>query len=385
MRRSIVVGAGLSGVVIARKLAESGENVLLIDRRKTVGGNVYDKTDKNGIRIQYYGPHIFHTNYKEVFEFLSKYTEWQEYEHKVLALIKHGKKRQLVPVPFNLTSLFKLYNLDDANEIKDVLIKEIGYGKKVPILTLKQHESDKVRAFADFVYKNVFYYYTQKQWGFKPEELGETVMNRVPVYLSEEDGYFTDEYQYQPKNGFAEMVKNILNHPNIHVQLGIDANKIIALKDGEIYYKGKPFDGNLIYTGCIDELFDYKYGTLPYRSLRFKFKNVKKTSYQPSAVVNYTTSKKFTRISEFTKFSCAPVKGKTVIVKEFPVPYVKGKNIPYYPIPKTEYLSQHQEYVNEAKNYKNLYLLGRLAEYKYVNMDVAVKNALDLYEKICEE
>lgn len=380
MSKIIIVGAGLSGSTIARLFADGGDDVTVIDKRDTIGGNVYDFVDRNGITIQPYGPHIFHTNEKEVFDFLSRFTEWEKYEHKVLALVKGT----LVPVPFNLTSLFSLYPEDLAERIKNILIDEVGEGKKVPILQLKQHQNEEVRKFADFVYNNIFYIYTKKQWGFKPEELGESVMNRVPVYLSGEDRYFTDEYQYMPKDGFTEMVSNMLRHPRIKLKLGEDARKILRLEDGKIYLNGKEFDGTLVYTGCVDELFNYKFGVLPYRSLKFKFKTLNKKSFQPSAVVNYTTSHKFTRISEFTKFACKP-QDKTVIVKEYSMPFKKGKNIPYYPIPLDKNYVHYGEYVVEAAKYDNLYLLGRLANYKYINMDIAVKNAMELYLKIKEE
>jgi len=380
MSKIIIVGAGLSGATIARLFAEGGDDVTVVDKRSTIGGNVYDYVDKNGITVQPYGPHIFHTNLKEVFDFLSRFTEWDKYEHRVLANVKGT----LVPVPFNMTSLFSLYPQDKAERIKEILVNEVGEGKKVPILQLKQHQNEEVRKFADFVYNNIFYIYTKKQWGFKPEELGEAVMNRVPVYVSNEDRYFTDEYQYMPKDGFTEMVSNMLRHPRIQLKLGTDAKKNIKLDGGVIYLNGKEFDGTLIYTGCVDELFGYKYGVLPYRSLKFKFKTKNLSSYQEAAVVNYTTSHKFTRISEFSKFACPPQE-RTVIVKEYSKPFKGGKDIPYYPIPLEKNYAHYDKYKEEASKYKGLKLLGRLANYKYINMDYAVKNAMDLYAEIKEE
>lgn len=377
MQKIIIVGAGLSGATIARMFADGGDTVTVIDKRETIGGNVYDYVDKNDIRVQMYGPHIFHTDKEDAFEFLSRFTEWTEYEHRVLANVKGT----LVPVPFNLKSLFDLYPSDKAERIKQRLISEIGEGNKVSIMQLVQNGNKEIRDFAHFVYNNIFYLYTRKQWGFSPSQLGKEIMNRVPVYISFEDRYFTDKYQYMPKNGFTEMVSNILRHPRIQLKLGRDAKKIISLYDGKIYLNDKEFDGTLIYTGCVDELFDYKFGVLPYRSLKFKFKTVKSESFQPTAVVNYTTSKKFTRITEFSKFTCEP-KDKTVIVKEYSKRFKKGKNIPYYPIPVEKNFVHHKKYAEEAKKYQNLYLLGRLAEYKYINMDDAVKNAMDLYRKL---
>ncbi len=381
MEKIIVVGAGLSGATVARLFAESGKQVIVFDKRQTVGGNAYDFVDKNGILVQPYGPHIFHTNEKSVFDFLSQFTEWKSYEHRVLANV-NGKH---VPVPFNLTSLIKLYPQDKAEELKRILVEEIGFDKKVPILQLKKHENVEVRKFANFVYKNIFYTYTTKQWGFRPEELGEAVMNRVPVYVSFEDRYFTDTFQQMPKNGFAEMVSNMLSHPNIKVKLGTDFKEVIGLYEGQILFYGKPLEGTLIYTGCVDELFDYKYGVLPYRTLKFKFKTKKSTSFQDAAVVNYTTSARFTRITEFTKFTCEP-KDKTVIVYEYPKAFRnKKKDIPYYPIPVSKNNAHYEEYRDEAKKYADLHLLGRLANYKYINMDVAVKNAMNLFEELNRE
>lgn len=379
MDKIIIVGAGLSGATIARLFADSGKDVTVVDKRATIGGNAYDFVDKNGITVQPYGPHIFHTKEKVVFDFLSKFTEWNVYEHKVLANIK-GK---LVPVPFNLTSLFACFPKAKAERIYNILMNEVGLDKKVSILQLKEHKNAEIREFADYVYNNIFYKYTKKQWKMKPEDLGEAVMSRVPVYVSYEDRYFTDDYQFMPKKGFTEMITNMLRHPHIRLKLNTDADKIVSFEDGKIYLEGKEFDGIVIYTGRVEEIFGYKFGALTYRTLKFKFKTLNRSSFQKAAVVNYTTSHKFTRITEFTKFTCDK-KDKTVIVKEYSKKCKKA-DMPYYPVPTESNCALYETYAKEAEKYKNLYLLGRLANYKYINMDIAVYNAMKLYEKISED
>ncbi|MBQ6728060.1 MAG: UDP-galactopyranose mutase [Clostridia bacterium] len=379
MDKIIIVGAGLSGATVARLFADSGMDVTVVDKRATIGGNAYDYVDKNGITVQPYGPHIFHTTEKEVFDFLSKFTEWNAYEHKVLANVK-GK---LIPVPFNLTSLYACFSKSKAERIYNVLTKEVGENKQVSILRLKEHKNAEIRDFADFVYNNIFYKYTRKQWKMKPEDLGEAVMSRVPVYVSYEDRYFTDDYQFMPKKGFTEMITNMLRHPHIRLKLDTDAERIFSFEDGKIYLEGKEFDGIVVYTGRIEEIFGYKFGALPYRTLKFKFKTFDRTSFQKAAVVNYTTSHKFTRITEFTKFTCEP-KDKTVIVKEYSKKCKKG-DMPYYPVPTEKNCNLYEKYKTEAAKYKKLYLLGRLADYKYINMDVAVLNAMKMHKKIMKE
>ena len=323
MDKIIIVGAGLSGATLARLFADAGKDVTVVDKRSTIGGNAYDVIDKNGITVQPFGPHIFHTKYKEVFDFLSRFTEWTPYTHKVLANLK-GK---LVPVPFNLTSLYACYPKPKADRIANTLIKEVGEGKKVPILQLKN--------------------------------------------------------QFMPKKGFTDMITNILCHPHIRLKRETEGGKIFSFNDGKIYLDGVEFDGIVVYTGRVEEIFGYKFGTLPYRSLKFKFKTVNTSSYQKAAVVNYTTGKRYTRISEFTKFTCEP-KDKTVIVKEYSKK-CKKSDIPYYPVPIEKNFALYKQYEEEAKKYKKLYLLGRLAEYKYINMDVAVLNAMKMYDKIIED
>ena len=329
-----------------------------------------------------YGTYIFHTIVENVYKFLSKFTEWFPYEHKVLANI-YGN---YVPVPFNLTSLEKLYMKNKVEKIKKILIDEYGFGNKVPVMQLKQHKDKDIQEFGNFVLNKIFIHYTQKQWGRKIEELDPNVMQRVPVYISYEDKYFTDKFQCQPKLGFTQLINNMLNHKNIKILKNVEANDILELKDGKIFYKNQEFNGKVIFTGAVDEFCNYKFGELPYRSLDFKFKKTKKSQLQPCAVVNYTVNKKYTRISEFKKFTTykAPEKG-SIYIKEYPLEFKRDKGlIRYYPIVNEKSTDIFNKYKKYLSNYLNFYVLGRLGDYKYINMDIAVKNALDLANDIIE-
>lgn len=381
MKKAIVVGSGISGCTCARALAENDYEVTVIEKLNHVGGNVYDELIDD-IYVHMYGPHIFHTNDENVYKFLSKFTEWFPYEHKVLANI-YGN---YVPVPFNLTSLEKLYMKNKVEKIKKILIDEYGFGNKVPVMQLKQHKDKDIQEFGNFVLNKIFIHYTQKQWGRKIEELDPNVMQRVPVYISYEDKYFTDKFQCQPKLGFTQLINNMLNHKNIKILKNVDANDVLELKDGKIFYKNQEFNGKVIFTGAVDEFCNYKFGELPYRSLDFKFKKTKKSQLQPCAVVNYTVNKKYTRISEFKKFTTykAPEKG-SIYIKEYPLEFKRDKGlIRYYPIVNEKSTDIFNKYKKYLSNYLNFYVLGRLGDYKYINMDIAVKNALDLANDIIE-
>ena len=379
--RAIIVGAGFSGATCARCLAENGFSVTVLEKNNTVGGNAFDEY-KNGAYVHKYGPHIFHTQKQRVFEFLSRFTEWFPYEHRVLANLNGT----FIPVPFNLESLRKTFPPEKADKLENALKRGYGENKKVPILELKKDPDKDVREFADFVFDNVFRFYTEKQWGRKPEELDPTVMQRVPVYISYEDRYFTDAYQYQPKRGFTAIFEKMLDHENIAVELGCDALKRLSVTEDGVFFDGKKTDDVVIYTGQADELLHYRFGKLSYRSLRFEFRTVK-NPFQPAAVVNYTVSEDYTRISEFNKFTCEKAEGElSEIVYEYPLEYETDRGmIAYYPIANEENVALYKKYANFVAKHKNFYLTGRLGSYKYINMDVAVDNALTLADTICKE
>lgn len=378
-KQVIVVGAGFSGATCARQLAEDNFDVTIIEKFNHIGGNAYDYLDK-GIYVHQYGPHIFHTNLKESYDFLSKYTQWFPYEHRVLANLKGN----YVPVPFNMESLKRCYPYEEYKEIEKILVEEYGEGKKVPIMELRKNPNPKIKEIAEFVVKNIFVTYSEKQWGTTIDKLDPNTMARVPVYTSYEDRYFTDTYQFQPKEGYTKLFENILNHKNIKVLLNTQAKDVLEVKDNQVYYNGEAFDGYVVFTGPIDEFFDNKFGKLPYRSLRFDFETHQEESYQPAAVVNYTVDQDYTRISEFKKFTTEnPPKDNTVIVKEYSLEYKQNEGmIPYYPIINEENSAMFEKYKNYCQGIKNFYLLGRLGNYKYINMDMAVKLALELAEEI---
>lgn len=381
MQKVLIVGAGLSGATCARILAENGFEVELIDKNNHIGGNVYDEM-QNGIIVQKYGPHIFHTNNENVYNFLKQFTKGFRFQHTVKANI-NGK---FVPVPFNLDSLHALYPEEDANKIEEILVTEYGEGNKVPIMELRQNANPMIRDFADFVFKNVFEYYTTKQWGRTVDQLDPNIMKRVPVYISRNDKYFTDKFQYQPTNGFTVMVQNMLNHPNIKIKLGVDAKNVLKFDNNEILYNNQPICDDIIFSGAIDDLLNNKFGKLPYRTLEFKYETYDTDNYQNAPVVNYTVDQNYTRISEFKKFTTQnPNTTSTIIVKEYPLEYTNETQIPYYPIVNEDNLNKYKKYVEYIKDYPNFHLIGRLGNYKYINMDVAVNDAIELAKSIIEK
>ena len=374
----IIVGAGYAGAVSARRLADKGKKVLILEKRSHIGGNAFDEPDEHKILIHTYGPHIFHTNSKQVYDFLGQFTEWMPYHHKVVGNV-YGK---FIPIPFNINSIRLVYEEDRANNLIEKLINEYGRETAIPILQLRANKDKDIKELADYVYENVFVKYTGKQWGVKPYEIDEAVTARVPVILTEKDGYFTDEYQAMPSGGYTKLFEKMLSHPNIDVRLNTDAGDCIKLEDGKILFECIEFDGDVIYTGMADELFDRCFGALLYRSLRFEFEHYKKESYQPEAVVNYTVDEDFTRITEFKKMTGQKSEG-TTIMKEYSLNFKPDTDlIPYYAILNDENKTLYEKYADLASKYENLYLLGRLAEYKYYNMDAITEKAMELCERM---
>jgi UDP-galactopyranose mutase len=363
----LVVGAGFSGCVIAERIAtQLGERVLIVESRDHIGGNAYDYFDENGILVHKYGPHLFHTNSKKVWDYLSMFTEWTPYFHRVLASVE-GKK---VPVPFNLNSVSALFPPTITAKLEELLFTHYQLEDTVPILKMIGHTNKEIQSLGNYIYKNIFLGYTVKQWGLKPEELDSSVTGRVPFSLSKDDRYFKDTYQALPRHGYTNMFKKMIKHKNIKLLLNTDYKEI----NKEIEFN------RMIYTGPIDSFFDYKHGALPYRSLSFDFEYHEEDAFQEAGQVNYPNEFDFTRISEYKKMTGQRVEG-TTISKEYPEAYKPGVNEPYYPIPRKENNKIYALYQKEARPLKERVIFaGRLAEYKYFNMDQVVARALHLFE-----
>ena len=382
---AIVIGAGYAGSVSARRLAEDGnQKVLVLERRPHVAGNAYDCTNEAGVLIHQYGPHIFHTNNQRVFEYLSRFTLWLDYPHKVIASIPaEDGGRMYYPVPFNLTSLETAFGLEEGRKLGEKLIAAYGPEKKITILELRQNPDPEISALADYVYEHVFVRYTMKQWGTTPEQIDPNTTARVPVFLSRDDRYFQDTYQGMPLAGYTPMFAAMLDHPNITVETGVDALPMLDLSGDELRFQGVPFHGPVIFTGQVDELFQFRFGPLPYRTLDFVFETLPQDHFQTHGTVNYTVDEPYTRITEFKRLTGQLLPGVTTIMKEHSRAYTGAPGeIPYYAIINPENNALYAQYKAQADRFPNLHLLGRLAEYKYYNMDAIAARALSLTDQL---
>jgi UDP-galactopyranose mutase len=356
----LIVGAGFAGSTLAERLAsQAGKKVLIIDKRPHIAGNAYDRHDDSGIMIHQYGPHIFHTNSRQVFDYLSKFTKWRQYQHWVKACVDG----QLVPIPINLDTINTLYGLNLTSMEVEKFFASVAEPRE-QILT---SEDVVVSRVGRELYEKFFRGYTNKQWGLDPSQLDAAVTARVPTRTNRDQRYFTDSYQAMPAQGYTRMFENMLHHPNIKILLNCDYRDVVK----HIPYK------KMIYTGPVDEFFDYRYGKLPYRSLRFEFETHHTKVYQPAPVINYPNDYAYTRVTEF-KYLTGQEHSSTSIVYEFP----QDEGDPYYPVPRSENAELYKQYQALAENTPNVHFAGRLATYKYYNMDQVVAQALALFNKI---
>ncbi len=366
---NLVVGAGVSGASIARLIAEElNEEVLIIDKKDHIAGNCFDYKDKNGIMIHKYGSHIFHTSNEDVWNFVRKFTDFNQYMHKVIAVIDGIE----TTIPFNFNTLYDVFPKTLAKRLEKKLLKNFEYNKKIPILEFQNQNDDDLKFLAQYVYEKVFLNYTKKQWGNDPSKVNSAVTARVPVYLSKDNRYFQDKYQGIPLKGYTAMVQNMLNHPNIKVELNKDFK---YFKNAYNNYK------RIFYTGSIDTYFNHQFGYLSYRSVNFTLEEHDCEFYQNNAVVNYPCNYDFTRIHEY-KYYLNDKSPKTVIAKEYSEFFEPSKNERYYPISNEKNAQIYQKYLDEAKKLQNVYFLGRLGDYKYYDMDKAILRAIELFKEI---
>ncbi|MCD6076806.1 MAG: glf [Ramlibacter sp.] len=356
----LIVGAGFAGSVLAERLAnELGMRVLIVDKRPHIGGNAYDRYDDHGVLIHPYGPHIFHTNSEDIFEYLSRFTEWRPYQHRVLASVDG----QLVPMPINLDTINKLYGLNLTSFEVEKFFESVAEKKD----EVKTSEDVVVSKVGRELYNKFFRGYTRKQWGLDPSELDASVTARVPTRTNRDDRYFADKFQAMPRHGYTRMFEKMLSHPNIKIMVNTDYREIVDV----IPWK------HMVYTGPVDAFFDFKYGKLPYRSLRFEHVNVPKEQFQAVGTVNYPNDYGYTRISEF-KHITGQEHASTSVVYEYPC----AEGDPYYPVPRPENTELYRKYEAEAENTPNVTFVGRLATYKYYNMDQVVGQALATFRKL---
>lgn len=365
---NLIVGCGLSGITIARKIAEElNEKVIIIDTKDHIGGTCYDYKDACGITVHKYGPHIFRTNSKEIWDFLSRFTKWYPFMHHVLGVIDGIE----IPIPFNIDSLHKVFPEQMANKLENKLIDKFGFNKKIPILELRKTDDKDLNFLAEYIYKKVFLGYTLKQWNFTPEQLDPSVTGSVPVYISRDSRYFQEKYQGIPQDGYTKMFEKMLDHHNITVMLNTPFESV----KNTIQYD------RLLYTGAIEEFFNYKYGKLPYRSLDIKIETYNEEKFQNAPVVNYPENYDFTRIAEY-KYFLNEKSDKTILSFEYPEDFEIGKNDRIYPILNPDNQAIYDKYLADAKKLENVYFLGRLGAYRYYDMNRTIAGAFETFNEI---
>lgn len=375
IKRAFIIGAGVSGCVAARLLAESGFQVTVLERRDHIAGNAYDYF-QDGVLLHKYGPHLFHTNNEEVVRFLQRFSEFFPYEHQVKGEIMD----RLVPIPFNFESIDILFEKERADALKSKLKENYGQDAQIPIGKLLQSKDADIRGLADFINQYVFLGYTTKQWGISPDQVDRSVMERVPVRISYDNRYFKDRFQMMPSEGYTALFERMLEHENIALRLGCNALDFLEIRDSQIFMDGTQVNGPVIYTGRLDELFGWRFGRLPYRSLSFVHEKHLKERVLPVVQVNFPNRYSYTRISEFKLLQKEKI-SRTILTYEYPRACGEG-DIPYYPIENPKNRELYDRYAELAAGIPGLCCLGRLAEYRYYNMDQVIGKAMHLAEDI---
>lgn len=374
----LIIGCGLSGSVIARHLADQGKKVTVLERREHIGGNMYDYVDEHGFLVQKYGPHTFHTNQQELYAYMCRYEQWQPY-HLICGAVWDDT---YTPTPFNFTTIDTFFPAEQARILKQKLQQAFLGRKTATVLEVLAHPDPDIRGYAEYLFQHDYAPYTAKQWGIAPDEIDPSVLKRVPLRFSYEDGYFDDMYQVMPKHSFTFFFQNLLDHPNIEIQLQVEALDRLYARNGRLFLDGKELTSPVIYTGALDELFGCIYGRLPYRSLRFEWRYEKVNSFQNAPVVAYPQELGYTRITEYKKLPFQDKSGTSYAV-EYPAPYLEGGHMePYYPVLTEASQQQYARYGYLAKQIPNLVCCGRLADFKYYNMDQALKRALEVCENL---
>lgn len=376
--QNLIIGSGYAGSVIARILAEKGETCHIIERRSNIAGNMYDYKNKHGLLVHKYGPHIPVMNTDKAYNFLSRFTEWLPYEHHVNAEI-NGKE---VPLPINFTSIDILYP-EKSNLIKCALINEFGEGNAIPILDVKNSDNLLIKQFADDIYEKVFLHYTMKMWDLTPNEIDPSVTARIPIRLSYDDRHFMHKYQVMPKEGYTKLFEHLLDHPNIKISLNTNACDVLEvnLEKRSLYYNGLIYRGNVYYTGALDELLNFQHGELPYRSLHFELEDHFIDNIQSTAVLNWPDSRPETRRTEMKILTLQDkIKNVTTTLTEYPGAYKQDSRFmePYYPIIEKESIYKHSLYLNSVADISNFIPVGRLADYKYYNMEATILRVFSL-------